>query len=581
MADRLGLVKAVRLARSRATLADLPDRLAEMYGHRVALTLEEPLALHVLTARELTYEDLLGVVARLAGGLRAAGVRPGTRVALCGENRIDYGLVLFAIARAGGVAVPLHHHLKAAEVEALAVRSGARVLVADPALGAKPKGVRTLTLGRDGTLDREAAKAAPLEPETIGEDDPVAILFTSGTTGAPKGATLTSRSLLAVARLAALYPEAAEENGVCALPQAHIMGLSALFCSLIAGARLHWISKFDASRVLARIAERRATFFVGVPAMYAMMAEAGAENVDLSSVKLWCSGADAMPPPLVDVFREKGCALGTPLGQRLLTAAFAEIYGMVELSGPAILKFHPALPRGTGRLTAPIRGALTRVGSMIARLPGASRLSERAGLLASGADANRGSFGIPIPPYRVKIVSEDGKPMKAGVVGELVIRGPGVTKGYDNDPDATKRTTRDGWLFTGDLAKKNRLGLISFVTRKKDVVKHGGFSVFPAEVEAQMAAHPAIAEAVVFGAPHKTKGAVPVAVVVLAKQATAGEAELLAWCRENIAPYKAPRALAIVASDEIPRNANRKVLKDELKEKMLPRLAPQLARHAR
>lgn len=578
MADRLGLVKAVRLARSKATLADLPDRLAEMYGSRVALTLEEPLALHVLTTRELTYQDLLEVVSRLAGGLRAVGVRPGVRVALCGPNRIDYGLALFAIARAGGVAVPLHHHSKRAEVETLAVRSGARFLLADPTLEAKPKGVKLLTLGKGGSLDREAAKAAPLPPETVGEDDDVAILFTSGTTGAPKGATLTSKSLLAVARLAALYPEAAEEHGVCALPQAHIMGLATLFCSLIAGARLHWISKFVPDRVLACIAERRATFFVGVPAMYAMMVEAGAEKVDLSSVKLWCSGADAMPPPLVEVFREKGCALTTPLGQRLLTAAFAEIYGMVELSGPAILKFHPALPRGRGRITVPIRNALARVGERIARLPGASRLSQRAGALASGGDSSRGSFGIPIPPYRVKIVSEDGKPMKAGAVGELVISGPGVTKGYDGDPDATKRTTRDGWLFTGDLAKKNRLGLISFVTRKKDVVKHGGFSVYPAEVEAQMAAHPAIAEAVVFGAPHETKGAVPVAVVVLAKKAAAKEAELLAWCRENIAPYKAPRALVIVGADEIPRNANRKVVKDALKEVMLPRLAPKLER---
>lgn len=576
MAARLGLVKAVRLARSQATLADLPDRLAALYGARVALTLDEPLKLHVLTAAELTFQDVLEVTARLAGGLVAEGVRPGDRVAVCTENRIDYGLAIFAIARAGAIAVPLHHHLKPAEVESLAVRARAKFLVADPAVAVKRRGLKTLVAGRGGSLDRAAAAAAPLLPAAIGEDDPVAILFTSGTTGAPKGATMTSRSLLAVARLGALYPEAAEENGVCALPQAHIMGLSVLLCSLIAGARLHWIAKFDAERVLASIADRRATFFVGVPAMYALMADAGAARRSLVSVKLWVSGADAMPPPLVDVFRTQGCALATPLGQRLLTAAFAEIYGMVELSGPAILKLHPAMPLGSSRLTAQLRSALNTAGGLLARLPGAARV--RDAVMPSAKNDGGRAFGIPIPPYRVRIVDERGKRVKAGVVGELVIRGPGVTKGYDNDPDATRKSTRDGWLSTGDLARKNRLGLIAFVTRKKDVVKHGGFSVFPAEVEAQLSAHPAIAEAVVFGAPHPSKGAVPVAVVVLARTAKATEAELLAWCRENIAPYKSPRALVIVPAADLPRNANRKVLKDALREAMLPRLAQQLAR---
>ena len=140
---------------------------------------------------------------------------------------------------------------------------------------------------------------------------------------------------------------------------------------------------------------------------------------------------------------------------------------------------------------------------------------------------------------------------------------------------SARSKSADGWLHTGDLAKRNRLGLISFVTRKKDVVKHGGFSVFPAEVEAQMSAHPAIAEAVVFGVPHPAKGAEPAAVVVL-KQVKKGKREtaesLLAWCRENIAPFKAPRHVFLVSADEIPRNANRKVLKDELRERMLSRL---------
>jgi acyl-CoA synthetase (AMP-forming)/AMP-acid ligase II len=156
------------------------------------------------------------------------------------------------------------------------------------------------------------------------------------------------------------------------------------------------------------------------------------------------------------------------------------------------------------------------------------------------------------------------------------MRGPGVTQGYDHDPAATRRATHDGWLFTGDLAKRSRLGLIAFVTRKKDVIKHGGFSVFPAEVEAQLVEHPAVAEAVVFGAPHPSKGAIPVAVVVLAPGAKATVRDLLEWARENIAPFKAPRAIVLALRAEIPRNDNAKVIKDRARERFLPLLERQL-----
>ena len=566
MAKRIGVMSALKLANTRATLADLWDRLAETYGGRPAFTLEEPVRLHVLTASELSYEDILDVIARLAGGLADLGVRRGDRVAICCENRIDYALTIFAIVRAGGIAVPLHHHLRAGEVEALAKQSKARFLIADPGVGAKPRGVRVISAGHGGALDLAAAAASRLDPEKIGAEDPVAILFTSGTTGVPKGATLTSRSLLAVARLAALYPDAGEERGVCGLPLAHVMGLSSFLLSALAGTQMHWFTKFDAEKVLETIVEQRASFFVGVPAMYAMMAEAGPEEYDLSTIRLWCSGADAMPPALVTRFRALGCAYRSPLGQRLLTAAFAEIYGMVELSGPAILKLTPPSPFDP-RLAEPMKRAGVRARVLASRIPGLKNL----------AAEGQAAFGVPIPPYRVKIVGEDGKPVPSGEVGEIVIRGPGVTKGYDRDPGATAKTTRDGWLHTGDLARRNRIGLIAFVTRKKDVVKHGGFSVYPAEVESQMAAHPAIGDVAVFGAPHATKGAVPVAVVALAKGKKATEAELLAWCREKIAPFKAPRAVLIVPAAEIPRNANKKIVKDVLKEKTLPALQKQLA----
>jgi long-chain acyl-CoA synthetase len=536
--------RTLRLAVSRATLGTIWQRLADTYAGRTAFTLEEPARLGGKAQRHLTYEDIASRVERIAAGLLLAGARRDGRVAVWTSNRLDYALITFAAVRAGCVAIPLHHHLKRAEVAALVRRSRADLLVSDEPL--ELPGVQTLVPG--ASLDQVIASASTAAPSKLTGKDPAVILFTSGTTGAPKGATLTSRSLLAVARLAALAPRVGDELGVCGLPLAHVMGMSTLLCTAMAGAPLHFIGKFDARIVLDRLEQLHATFFIGVPAMYAMLAEQRPERRDLHAVKLFASGADAMPVALVERFRKLGCAQQGLNGAPLLTAAFAEIYGMVELSGPAIVKLTVPQPvEGT-------RGS--RLTNALKRLRGKSD------------DA----VGIPIPPYRARVVDADGKAVKPGDVGELVLKGPGVTKGYDADAEATARTTKDGWLFTGDLARKNRLGLIAFVTRKKDVIKHGGFSVFPAEVEAQLLEHPAVAEAVVFGIPHATKGAQPAAAVVLKSGAHASEQQLLDWSREHIAAFKAPRALALVTATDIPRNANKKVLKDELRERLLPRL---------
>lgn len=565
MSRRARPSKVVGIAVARATLGDIWDRLANAYGDRTAVTLEEPLAMDPTGARSLTYNDIAAYVARIAGALAEVGVEPGERVAVCMGNRIDYALTCFAAVRAGAVAIPLHHHLKPQEIASLAARARATYVVVDKELLVQVDGAMTLAASRlDGAHASASAPAVPrVKPMPVDPEEPALILFTSGTTGAPKGATITSRSLLAVARLAALVPDARSESGVCGLPLAHVMGMSTLLCTLLAGAPLHWLSKFDAAIVLDTIQKRRTTFFIGVPAMYAMLAEAADfDRCDLSSVRLWASGADAMPPHLVEKFRKRGVAFRSPRGKRLLTSAFAEVYGMVELSGPAILKLTPPGPFDDGPVSAPVRSAVTAVTRLRARLA-------RAAPRAEGGTTAAAAMGMLIPPYRARIVDDHGKPVKPGVVGELVLKGPGVTSGYDNDPEATARTTKDGWLRTGDLARKSRVGLIAFATRKKDVVKHGGYSVFPAEVEAQLGAHPAIAEAVVFGVPHPTKGAVPAAAVVLAKGQRISEGELLQWARDNIASYKAPRSLAIVKSEDIPRNANKKVLKDELKTQLL------------
>jgi len=559
----------VRLALGRVTLANLWDRLADAYGGRVAFTLEEPVWLGPLRSNTVTYADAAAAAARIARVLMEAGAGPGKRVAICGANRIDYALTVCAAVRAGAVAVPLHHHLKPAELASMAKHARADLLVADTAV--ELPGVRVLHSGHGGDLDVDVR---PFGPVGLGREDPAVILYTSGTTGKPKGATLTSRSLLAVARLASLAPVRLLEDrgGICGLPLAHVMGLSTLLCAALAGTRLHWLSKFEPEVVLRRIEELQPGFFVGVPAMYQLLAASRPERFDLSSIKLFASGADAMPPALAERFARLGCSGRLPSGAPLLTAAFAEIYGMVELSGPAIVKVTPARPvegLRTARLLKRIRGAAPGEPAPGGRRQAVTR--ERHSRRETGdlPPADPG-YGFPIPPYRARIVDEQGAQAPAGEVGELVLRGPGVMKGYE----AGAGLDAEGWLHTGDLARQTRLGLIQFVTRKKDVVKHGGFSVFPAEVEAQLCEHPAVAEAVVLGMPHPLKGAVPVAVVVL--KGRASEPELKAWAREHIAPYKSPRAVVAVAASELPRNANKKVLKDELREQVRARLEAQL-----
>jgi acyl-CoA synthetase (AMP-forming)/AMP-acid ligase II len=277
-------------------------------------------------------------------------------------------------------------------------------------------------------------------------------------------------------------------------------------------------------------------------------------------MRLWVSGADAMPPVLVERFCARGCAFTSPLGSPLTTAAFAEIYGMVELSGPAILRFTPPRLREGRRRRTRLFGARARVENRFAVLAGMLRARLPA---AAASDDDGRAITVPIPPYRIKVVDEDGKSVKPGAVGDLVVKGPGVLKSYLGEDAAAKKVTKDGWLFTGDLARRGRLGQIRFVARKKDVIKHGGYSVFPAEIEAALSRHPDVRTAVVLGAPHPTKGQVPIAVVVPAHEDVDRDA-LLAWSRDRFASYKAPRAVLFLDEADIPRNDNKKVKKDAL-----------------
>jgi long-chain acyl-CoA synthetase len=267
---------------------------------------------------------------------------------------------------------------------------------------------------------------------------------------------------------------------------------------------------FDPQQALANIEKHSATLFLGVPAMYNMMLLFEPEKYDLSSMRYWLSGADAMPVEHIARLEKLG-------------GKFIEGYGLVETS--PIISVNPPI--------------LRRVGTV----------------------------GIPMPRVKVRVMDDEGRKLRRKKVGEFVVRGPNVMKGYWGDDERTAEAFKYGWFHTGDMGFRDRFGYLHFVDREKDVVKAGGYSVFSREVEEEILQHPAVYEVALIGAPHPTKGEVPVAFVQLHAGAQATPDELLEWCKEHIAGYKRPRVIKII--DEMPLTMTLKVLKRELRQQVI------------
>jgi acyl-CoA synthetase (AMP-forming)/AMP-acid ligase II len=303
-----------------------------------------------------------------------------------------------------------------------------------------------------------------------------------------------------------------------------VAGFTVLIQMAARGVPVYLLTKFRPDEAIEAIETRRATMFVGVPAMYRMMVEAGAEEHDLSSVRMWSSGADVMPADLARRFQHMGATVTVPFVHRPIgVAAFIDGYGMVELGGGvAVRVFPPGVVLPGGGLVRPIRG------------------------------------------HKLRVVDELGAEAGRGEVGELVVKGPGVMKGYHGKGDATRDTlTPDGWLRTGDLAKERRFGFIEFAGRKKDVIKHGGYSVFAVEVEAVLNQHPAVAESAVIGLPDERKGEIPVAAIRVESGQMLDADEVIAFARERLSDYKVPQRIVVV--EDFPRTGTDKVKKPELR----------------
>jgi long-chain acyl-CoA synthetase len=489
-------------------LGSLLTDTAARHGERTALKLDDT---------TLSYAQLDGAAARVAGLLAQRGFQPGDRVGLMLPNVPYFPPIYYGILRAGGTVVPMNVLLKQREVAFYLEDSGAKLLFAwegfgeEARPGAEAAGAELIEVA-PGAFEQLLGGAEP-RPEVVdvADDDTAVILYTSGTTGKPKGAELTHDNLRSniatnVETLIAVTPE---DVVLGALPLFHSFGQTCAMNACVAvGACLTLLPRFDPVKALEVIARDRVTLFMGVPTMYvAMLAVPADQRPDTSSLRLCVSGGASLP---VEVLRGFESQFG---------GAILEGYGLSETSPVASFN-HP------------------------------------------GRERKPGSIGTPIRDVAMKAFDEQDNEVPVGEVGEIVIRGPNVMKGYWQRPDATAEAMRGGWFHTGDLAKVDDEGYFFIVDRKKDLIIRGGYNVYPREVEEVLYEHPAVAEAAVLAVPDGELGEEVGAAVALKAGAEATPDELQAWVKERIAAYKYPRKVWLLP--ELPKGPTGKILKREI-----------------
>ena len=474
----------------------------------------------------VTYGEMATHSASLAAGLRARGVGPGDVVGLLSYNCNEFLETIFAANHLGAVAMPINWRLAAAEVRYIVEHSEARALVCDASLvelaGEATKGMSSLVrscisgpVGEGWTALTDLRAAEPVPAVAAAGDDVHRLMYTSGTTGRPKGVMLTHANL-AWKNLAHIveFGVTAADVGLACGPLHHVGALDLTTTTLIAaGATVVLHRVFDAAAVVDEIERSGVTTVWLAPAMVnAIMALPGVEHRDLSSVRLVIGGGEKMPLPLIERLR-----------RTFPSAWFADAYGLTEtVSGDTFLDRD----------------------STVTKL---------------------GSVGRPCLYLEVDIRDEQGRSVPAGERGEIVLRGPKVFKGYWRDPDATAAAFAGGWFHTGDIGVMDGDGYLYIVDRLKDMILSGGENIAGSEVERVLYEHDAVLEAAVVGRPHERWGEVPAAYVVLKPGTTATADELVERCRGQLARFKVPREIVFI--DALPRNPSGKVLKRELRDR--------------
>jgi long-chain acyl-CoA synthetase len=487
----------------------------------------------------LSYAQVHAAANQVANGLVQAGIQRGDKIALSCQNVPSFVIAYYGILKAGAVVLPLNTLLKPREIAYHLADGDAQAYFCQ-------EGTPELPIGQMGyaafqevescqhfflmTNEPDGPSAIPgattlnmlmadqpttFETVATSPDDTAVILYTSGTTGKPKGAELTHLNMLLNARLSeTMYPRADHDVHLITLPLFHSFGQTVqMNAGIYNRATLVLLPRFSPDAALHLMEEEHITIFAGVPTMYwAMLHHPRAEQYDLQKItrhlRVTISGGAAMPVEVMLAFNEK------------FKVKILEGYGLSETSPIAVF----------------------------------NRLDR---------EAKPGSIGLPVWGVQVRVVEQDDREVDSNEVGEIVIRGHNVMKGYYKRPEATAEAMRHGWFHSGDLARRDDDGYFSIVDRAKDMIIRGGFNVYPREIEEVLMTHPVVSLAAVIGVPHERHGEEVKAFVILKAGATITEVELVAWSKQNMADYKYPRLIEF--RTELPMTATGKVLKSQLR----------------
>lgn len=473
-----------------------------------------------------TWEEFNRQVNKMGNALKKLGVCKGDRVAICLPNSPEYLVTYFGIVKIGAVAVPFNVMFKSAEIKYIVNNSEAKLLISlDGETINKVLEIRNeipllekIILVGESCLNDVISYQQILEGESVelsvidcAPDDVVTILYTSGTTGQPKGAMLTHRNFHENAKLNACYVlmVSDQDRFLTGTPFCHIFFVLTVLGPMYKGAAVVTMPRFFPDKALELISKYKVTHFAGVPTMYIYMLQAYLENPQQYNLLAWRfaqSAGAAMPaeyiPKIVQTFR----------------VGFCECYGSTETSSTCTY----------GRLE----------------------------------HGKAGSIGLPADTWQVILTDSQNNPTVPGEVGEIVVKGPGLFKGYWKMPEATSEALIEGWFHTGDLGRVDEDGNFYIVDRKKDMLICGGYNVYPREVEEVLYSHPSVLEVAVIGVEDEVKGEIPKAFITLRPGSQALEIEIITYCKERMAAYKVPRVVEFPF--ELPKNASGKILKRAL-----------------
>jgi fatty-acyl-CoA synthase len=503
----------------------------DLLGERARLTPEKTALVFVPTGQRLTYRELDERAARTAQVWRSAlGLARGDRVGLLAHNRPEFLDAFFASGKSGIVLVPCGTRLTAHELEHVVRDSGMRALVYDGAFADTVRSLRALAaldhwIALDDPADAADARWSDLlsrtpspEPRTpVSPEDPYCLLYTSGTTGKPKGVIVPHRMVSWNAYNTVIGWQLREDDvSPVFTPLYHAGGLGAFLTPIFAiGGTVVLLAGFDPDEIWRTMERERCTVVLGVPTIWKLLMEAPEfTTTDLSGVRWLISGGAPLPTYIIESYHARGIV-------------FRQGYGLTEVGVNCF--------------------AMTD----------------------EDAARKKGSIGRPLMFTEAKLVDDGGREVPIGEVGELLLRGPHVCRGYWNNPEATAAALdQDGWFHTGDSARRDEEGFFFIAGRQKDMFISGGVNVYPAEVEGELLLHPAVQDAAVIGVPDETWGEVGAAFVVLRPAATASAEELAAHLAHRLARYKIPRRFLFVES--LPRTAYGKVVKSELASRLSP-----------